>query len=193
MFCWGRTLRPRYSGRTAQTQGDKCNERCSSDRRLTRAPLVVLSVSGAFFFSAAPRPGFCSCVSLFFFREFQLYERTGKRRHACRRRPDCQAQKPATTTTTTCRACRQANDFNSVPLSRHEPRVLSFRSPSSFVFLSSPRFVLIFPPSSAASVKLNLLRIGLVGEHRIFKLPTSSAATAFLTCFTGSGRMPGVS
>lgn len=188
MFCWGRTLRPRYSGRTAQTQGDKCNERCSSDRRLTRAPLVVLSVSGAFSFSAAPRPVSAPVYPSFSFENFNytnvrgkgdtrvVGDRTAKLRNRRRQRRR--------------RACRQANDFNSVPLSRHEPRVLS---PSSSVFLSSPRFVLILPPSSAASVKLNLLRIGLVGEHRIFKLPTSSAATAFLTCFTGSGRMPGVS
>lgn len=60
-----------------QTQGDKCNEGCTSDQRLTRTPLVALSVSKGSCFPRAPSGPACIPRVSFFcflaFREFQLF------------------------------------------------------------------------------------------------------------------------
>lgn len=174
MFCWGRTLWPRtVFGEDHRRKGDKCNERCSPDRRLTRAPLVALSVSGIFSFSAAPRQ---PCIPLFLSRIsiIRTYMNAGNRREIHAYRRDRTAKLRNRRQRRRC-ACRQANDFNSVPLSRHEPEgFLSSR------LLSPLRFRPYFSAQlDHLSVKLNLLRIGLVGEHGIFKLSMPSRPSRF--------------
>lgn len=133
----------------------------------------MLSVSRVFSFSPDPPPS--RVRPSFSFENFNYMDGREKGDTRVVGGLDCQAQEP-TTTTTTCRACRQANDFNSVPLSRHGPRVLSSSHRLvSFVVLPFPRLILI-PPSSTPFAKLNLLRIGPVDEHRgIFKLSARAA------------------
>ena len=152
-------------------------------------------------------PPFSFC--LLSFREFQLYghgreDREGlgekeekkdrKNKLETDERLDCQVQEA-----TTCRACRKANDFNSVPLSWHAgseflpslPSLsLSLSLSTSRILRCSSLFPPFFPlrpspprgtarPSSLSypSAKLNLLRIGLTEEHRrIFKFSTRGAS-----------------
>jgi len=118
----------------------------------------------------------------FFFREFQLYGRTREGRHACRWRLDCQAQEPAATAAATCRACRQANDFNSVPLSRGSFRLLII----VFSFLASSLFRL------TRSLSQKLLRIGFVATNVAEYLNSQcKRAPCFdmLVHFAGNGRL----
>lgn len=142
----------------------------------------MLSVSRVFSFSpTTDRPAAPPPLRPFFFREFQLYGRTGKGRHACRWRLDCQAQEPAAATTT-WRACRQANDFNSVPLSRHRPRVLS----------SSHHRLLFLRLIPSNSISQNLLRIGFVATNVAEYLDSQRKRPPcfdMLVHFAGNGRM----
>lgn len=126
-------------------------------------------------------------VSLCFFREFQLYGRTKK--GDTRVVGDWTAKLRNTAPTTTCRACRRANDFNSVPLSQHgrgsfRLLIVSFVSSS---LVSSPH------PYSA--------QLGLFHKTKLSSNPATSIAKYLnsqrerppcfdvLVCFAGNGRM----
>lgn len=186
MFSWGKTLRPAF-GEDRRPREINVMNVVAPNRRLTRAPLVVLSVSRVFSFSPAAT---LLRTSLFFFREFQLYGRSGKGEYTL---VSTGLPSSGSSDDVPCLSPGKWFQFRSIKPTRAEgPFVFSSSSPSSSRLF--PRLLTSFLFPLVQSLSRNWTFFESVLSTNVAKYLNSfrrERPTCFdvLVCFAGNGRM----